>query len=181
MQLLNIPNTTDGTLSDICGFLQGVFCKSLSKIEFWVLIAKNLDKRAFLPYYLGCFYEIKETIMDQVKPKISVDYTENAVVATLTDEKILEQADIEALEASIMPLVEQGGGMNLVISFADVKFLTSAVLGLLIRVSKKVYESDGQLKLCSIEPKILEIFKITRLDKVFDIYEDREQALQAVT
>lgn len=119
--------------------------------------------------------------MDQVKPKISVDYTENAVVATLTDEKILEQADIEALEASIMPLVEQGGGMNLVISFADVKFLTSAVLGLLIRVSKKVYESDGQLKLCSIEPKILEIFKITRLDKVFDIYEDREQALQAVT
>lgn len=119
--------------------------------------------------------------MDQMNPKISVDYTEIAVVATLTDEKILEQADIEALEASIMPLVEQGGRMNLVISFAGVKFLTSAVLGLLIRVSKKVYESDGQLKLCSIEPKILEIFKITRLDKVFEIYEDREQALAAVT
>ena len=119
--------------------------------------------------------------MDQMNPKISVDYTENAVVATLADEKILEQADIEALEASIMPLVEQVGKINLVISFANVKFLTSAVLGLLIRVSKKIYESDGQLKLCNIEPKILEIFRITRLDKVFDIYEDRDEALSAVT
>jgi anti-sigma B factor antagonist len=119
--------------------------------------------------------------MDNVNPKIGVEYTENAVLATLTDEKILEQADIEALEASIMPLVKQAGKINLVISFADVKFLTSAVLGLLIRVSKKVYESDGQLKLCCIDPKILEIFKITRLDKVFDIYDDREQALQAIT
>ena len=134
-----------------------------------------------MPYYLACFYKLKETVMDQMNPKISVDYTENAVVATLADEKILEQADIEALEASIMPLVEQVGKINLVISFANVKFLTSAVLGLLIRVSKKIYESDGQLKLCNIEPKILEIFRITRLDKVFDIYEDCDEALSAVT
>ena len=118
--------------------------------------------------------------MDQVEPKISVEYVENAVVATLTDEKILEQADIDALESSFMPLLEQGGSMNLVISFSEVKFLTSTVLGLLIRISKKIYESEGQLKLCCIEPKILEIFRITRLDKVFDIYEDRWQALEAV-
>ena len=118
--------------------------------------------------------------MDQEQPKISVEYTEKAVVATMTDEKILEQADIDALEASIMPLVEQAESINLVISFADVKFLTSSVLGLLIRVSKKVYESDGQLRLCCIEPKILEIFKITRLDKVFEIHENKQEALDSV-
>ena len=118
--------------------------------------------------------------MDQAEPKISVEYLEKAVVATLTDEKILEQADIDALEASFMPLLEQGEGMNLVISFSEVKFLTSTVLGLLIRISKKIYESEGQLKLCCIEPKILDIFRITRLDKVFDIYQDRRQALEAV-
>jgi anti-sigma B factor antagonist len=119
--------------------------------------------------------------MDQLNPKISVEYTQNAAVATLADEKILEQADIDALEASFMPLVEQKNGINLVISFGNVKFLTSAALGLLIRVSKKVYESDGQMKLCCVDPKILEIFKITRLDKVFDIHEDTQQALDALT
>ena len=117
--------------------------------------------------------------MEQLHPKISVEYTAGTAVATLTDEKIHEQADVEALEASIMPIVEQAGKINMVISFANVKFLTSAVLGLLIRVSKKIYESGGQLKLCCIEPKIMEIFRITRLEKVFEIYEDQEEAVQA--
>lgn len=118
--------------------------------------------------------------MDQMSPRIEVEYAQNATVTTLTDEKILEQADIQALEDSIMPLIESSDEINLVIDFSKVKFLTSAVLGLLIRISKKVYESGGRLKLCSIDPKILEIFKITRLDRVFDICEDRYEALRGL-
>jgi len=118
--------------------------------------------------------------MDKMSPKIAVEYTQNATVTTLTDEKILEQADIQALEDSIMPLIESADRINLVIDFSNVKFLTSAVLGLLIRISKKVYESQGRLKLCAIDAKILEIFKITRLDRVFDISPDRYDALQGL-
>lgn len=115
--------------------------------------------------------------MDQVHPKISVDYVKKATIATLTDEKILEEADIQALEDSIMPLIESSEDIKLVLDFSNVEFLTSSVLGLLIRISKKVYESNGLLMLCGINSKILEIFKITRLDKVFDIHEDRYDAL----
>ncbi len=118
--------------------------------------------------------------MDQVQPKIAVEYDKNATIVTLTDERILDESEVQALANSLMPLVEEADGINLVIDFGNVKFLTSAVLGLLIRVSKKVYESGGQLKLCSINPKIFEIFRITRLDRVFDIYEDRLQATQGL-
>ncbi len=104
----------------------------------------------------------------------------NATIATLTDERILEEIDVQGLENSIMPLIEEAGGINLVIDFGNVKFLTSAVLGLLIRASKKIYESEGQLRLCGINPQIFKIFKITRLDRVFDIYEDREKAIQSL-
>ena len=117
--------------------------------------------------------------MDQVQPKIGVEYTENATIATLTDEQILDEGEVRALENSIMPLVEEAGAINLVIDFGNVKFLTSAALGLLIRVSKRIYESGGHLKLCGINPKILEIFKITRLDRIFDIYDDRPGAMQS--
>ena len=118
--------------------------------------------------------------MDKANPKISVEYSEKAVIATLTERKILEQAEIEALESSIMPLIEQAGGVNLVVNFCNVEFFSSSVLGLLIRVAKKIYESDGQLKLCQINPKILEIFKITRLDRIFEIYETRQEAIQSL-
>ena len=122
----------------------------------------------------------KGVYMDQVHPKISVEYEGEATIATLTDEKILEESDIQALEGSLMPLIESSERINLVLDFCKVQFLTSAVLGLLIRVSKKVYESQGQLKLCGINKKILEIFKITRLDKIFEIYLDRHDAVQSV-
>jgi anti-sigma B factor antagonist len=77
-------------------------------------------------------------------------------------------------------VVEQGERINLILDFCNVRFLSSAVLGLLIRVSKKVYERDGQLKLCNIDPKIHEIFKITRLNKIFDICQDIEDAFESL-
>lgn len=115
--------------------------------------------------------------MDHVHPKIGIEYVKKATIATLTDEKILDEADIQALEDSIMPLIESSEEIKLVLDFSNVEFLTSSVLGLLIRISKKVYESKGLLMLCGINSKILEIFKITRLDKVFDIYDDRYDAV----
>ena len=115
--------------------------------------------------------------MAAIKPRISVEYTGNATIVTFTDEKILEEKDIQALQESIMSVVESaGGGINLILDFCNVRFLSSAVLGLLIRISKRVYQHDGQLRLCNINPKIYEIFKITRLTKIFDIYKDLESA-----
>jgi len=114
--------------------------------------------------------------MAPLKPRISVEYGQDATIITFTDEKILEERDIVELQESLMGVIEQAEKINLVLDFSAVKFLSSAVLGLLIRVSKKVYERDGQLRLCNISPRIYEIFKITRLTKIFDIYPDRASA-----
>jgi len=114
--------------------------------------------------------------MTSLKPRISVEYGEGATIITFTDEKILEERDILELQESLMGVIEQGEKTNLILDFSAVKFLSSAVLGLLIRVSKKVYERDGRLCLCNISPRIYEIFKITRLTKIFDIYPDRASA-----
>ena len=119
--------------------------------------------------------------MATIKPRISVEYTKNTTVITFIEEKILEESDIQALQESIMSVVEQAKRINLILDFRNVQFLSSTVLGLLIRVSKKVYEHEGQLKLCSIIPKIYEIFKITRLTKIFDIYPDLESAAESLS
>lgn len=114
--------------------------------------------------------------MAEMKPRIGVEYAENATIVSFVDEKILEEMDIRALQETIMSVIDQTERINLILDFGNVRFLSSAVLGLLIRISKRVYEQDGQLKLCSINPKIYEVFKITRLTKTFDIYNDLESA-----
>ena len=116
--------------------------------------------------------------MESVNPKISVEYAGQATIVTFTEEKILEDKDIQSLEKSLMGVIEQSKDLNLVLDFSNVKFLSSAVLGLLIKLSKRIYERDGWLRLCSISPKIYEIFRITRLTKIFDIYEDIKSATE---
>jgi anti-sigma B factor antagonist len=106
-----------------------------------------------------------------------LEYRGQVIIATLTDEKILDDDQLRSLEGSFLPLIQQTSGIQLIINFQNVKFLTSSVLGLLIRISKKVYEAEGTLRLCSIGPKILEVFRITRLDKVFDIHANVDDAL----
>jgi len=117
-----------------------------------------------------------EMTMATIQPNIGVEYAENATIVSFTDEKILEEKDINSLQESIMSVIEQTEQINLILDFSNVKFLSSAVLGLLIRISKRIYEHNGRLRLCNIDPKIYEIFKITRLTKTFDIYKNIESA-----
>jgi anti-sigma B factor antagonist len=116
--------------------------------------------------------------MAQMSPRISVSYADQATIVTFTDEKILEEKDVRELEQALASLIEQADGIALVLDFSNVRFMSSAVLGLLIKVSKRVYEREGRLALCAIGPKIYEVFKITRLTKIFDIYKDVDTAVE---
>ena len=74
--------------------------------------------------------------MEAVNPKISVEYAGEATIVTFIEEKILEEREIQALEKSIMAVIEQSEGLNLILNFSNVKFLSSTVLGLLIKLRK---------------------------------------------
>jgi anti-anti-sigma factor len=60
-------------------------------------------------------------------------------------------------------------GIRLVLDFSDVQYLSSADLGKLINLKKKVGAVRGKVRLRGIHPDLLEVFRITRLDQVFEI------------
>ena len=119
--------------------------------------------------------------MAEIKPNISVKYTDSATVLAFTDRKILEEQDIRALQDSVMSVVDQAEEIHLILDFGQVQFLSSAVLGLLIRISKRINEKNGKLTLCNISPKIYEVFRITQLTKIFDIQKDVDSAVNNVS
>jgi anti-sigma B factor antagonist len=48
-----------------------------------------------------------------------------------------------------------------------------------VLLNKKCQANKTKVKLCGISPTIREVFEITRLDKVFTIYDDETAALEA--
>ena len=107
--------------------------------------------------------------MEPNKSKISVQSGLNTTFVTFNDTDILEEGSIEALEKSIMPIVEEAEHENLLLNFCNVQFMSSAFLGLLVKIHKRICERGGHLELRNIDPELYKVFKITKLNKVFDI------------
>ena len=65
---------------------------------------------------------------------------------------------------------------KLLLDFGNVDHMSSAALGTLINVSNRVKEKNGQLRLANIKPQIFEVFVITKLNKLFRILPNRQEA-----
>ena len=69
------------------------------------------------------------------------------------------------------------GTYNIVINLEGVDFLDSTGLGVLVGALKRVKANGGELSLVCTQDKILKIFNITGLNKVFAIYSSDEAAV----
>jgi len=115
--------------------------------------------------------------MGSPEPKIEVNREGPILVVELLEEKILEEGRINELAQELFQVVQDNPGLHLLLSFSRVKHFSSALLGTLIRLNKRVSAGGGTLKLCQIRASLLEVFEITKLNKVFDIYRERTEAL----
>ncbi len=107
--------------------------------------------------------------MEANTPRVSIQRGVDMAFVTLNDKEILDEAAIKELEKSIMVLVDEADQRNMLLDFSNVKFMSSAFLGLLVKIHKHLRERGGELKIRNVDPKIFRVFEITRLNKVFDI------------
>jgi anti-anti-sigma factor len=104
---------------------------------------------------------------------------EVGVVNFLTSQ-VLDELNVQQLGQELAELVEKEYMVKMVINFGKIKFLSSAVLGKLISLNKKIAAQKGRLAFCEINEDIMQVFKITRLDKLIPIFEDEGEAIKAV-
>ena len=110
--------------------------------------------------------------------RFNIQTINGVTVAKFIDNRILDEATIQVIGDQMYRLVADHGLHKIILDFEDVEHLSSAALGKLINMKKKLDAVDGQLGLCSLRPELLKIFKVTKLTKVFDITASVEKALK---
>jgi anti-sigma B factor antagonist len=103
----------------------------------------------------------------------------DVTVVRFRDHKIVEDINIQELAQELFQLVEKDRREKILLNFSSVEFLSSAALGKLITMDKKVKAAGGSLKLSNIKPEIYEVFAITKLNRLFDIRDEEPEALAA--
>lgn len=119
--------------------------------------------------------------MSEQSPPISVVQEKDIRIVEFTSTKILDEANISEIGATLNAMIDESTPPKLLLDFANVDHLSSAALGMLINANNRIKQRNGQLRLANIKAQIYEVFVITKLNKLFQILPDRAQALKSFT
>jgi len=114
-----------------------------------------------------------------ISPRLFVEKIDGVTVASFADSSILDDEVIRDLELQLEVLLDDVGPPKVLLNFREVKFMSSAMLAVLVKFGRRLGKAGGRLKLCYLAPDLLEVFRITRFDRMFEIHPDETAALDS--
>jgi anti-sigma B factor antagonist len=97
---------------------------------------------------------------------------QNYSVLTILEERI-DAHNSGELKTCLLQLIE-GGENRIIVHLGNVRFIDSSGLGALLSGNKNIALKSGRLVLTNIQKQVLSMFELTRLNRVFEIYNDPE-------
>jgi anti-anti-sigma factor len=114
------------------------------------------------------------------KSNLDISSEGNAAVIAFTSAYISDVEEISGDSAQIRQFINKSHPQQVIFDFSGVKFFSSQVLGLLLEARAQLKSCNGQVVVCTLDPRLHRVFKITNLDRIFPLYPDRSSALDAI-
>ena len=120
--------------------------------------------------------------MSAVTPPVVVQDIESWCVVEFKTASLMDTMELARIADVIYPLVEVQGKRHIILDFHSVQYLSSQAIGILLTLNGKLRaHPPSKLVLCGVTPKLMELLKITRLDRVLTIKANQREALKTST
>ncbi|MCH2134929.1 MAG: STAS domain-containing protein [Phycisphaerales bacterium] len=107
---------------------------------------------------------------------LHVDSAGGVLEVSFLEKNILDESNIQQIGQELGDALEGKASPQMIIDFGNVEHLSSAALGILITMNNRIGDMGGRMCLANIRPQIFEVFKITKLDRIFTIHETAQAA-----
>ena len=114
-----------------------------------------------------------------ISKNLLVKEVSGVMVVNFIDKKISNEQDIYHIGQQLLSLVDFSN--KIIIDFVDVEYISCALLGKLIALHKRIEDSNGTLIIYNLNLQISEVFLTTKLNKFFNITNDKQEALHYFT
>jgi anti-sigma B factor antagonist len=111
---------------------------------------------------------------------IDVQEDDRAARVSLKLSRLTEDENIELLGRELFTLVEQSETSNMILSLRNVQYATSAFLGKLITLHRKLHRKQGKLVLCDAGDEFRGILQTSRLHTYFHLAVDGNAARETL-
>ncbi|MEY3018304.1 MAG: hypothetical protein RL336_1439 [Pseudomonadota bacterium] len=97
----------------------------------------------------------------------------------VTVARLIGRIDTKCVQ-SIGETLKAHSGDVLSIDMSKVSFIDSSALGLIVSTYRRNQEVGSKFCLFGMTPQVRAVFELTRLHRIFDIFENEPQAMSAV-
>lgn len=115
-----------------------------------------------------------------LKPSVQVHKLDDHLLAEFWDCLRLDPAPTLELRDIYERHVRAGGAPCVVIDLGGVEFAGSSALGNFVALQRTARQNGGRVVFCQVEPTVAEVFRASKLDRLFEFVADREAAAVAV-
>lgn len=116
--------------------------------------------------------------MDTQSSLISINHN-GAVACVKFLVRDVQSHDLPQIASELNALVDAADQPRIVIDFAAVHYLPTTGLGTLVELNHRVRRKGGQLRLAALDPRIMEVFTVSELVRVFHIDDTVQDAMKA--
>lgn len=103
-----------------------------------------------------------------------VDQNESSILYL---EGFLDAHTAPDLENELQKLISEDR-FNIVVNFKDLNYISSAGLGVFMGYIEQVRNNDGDIKMCSMSPKIYRVFDLLGFPTLYDIVDEEKKAIE---
>ena len=112
---------------------------------------------------------------------LTIQEMEKWLIVQFRTPSLMDPIALEKIADAVYPLVDEQDQRHMILDFEQVEFISSQAIGIVLTLKKKLGAlPHSTLVLCGVGPRLMELIKITRLDKVLKIRPTQKEALKVL-
>jgi anti-sigma B factor antagonist len=99
-----------------------------------------------------------------------------AVIMFLETAAMMEGDKVEEVARELFGLIESRRYTKVLLNLSNAGYMSSAMLAQLVRLHRKMQDVKGKVRLCALRPPVMDAFKVSQFDRLFEIFPDEPSA-----
>ena len=106
---------------------------------------------------------------------------DKATVIEFRIPSLMDPVQLEMIQAQLFKLVDEEDRRLMILDFSRVEFISSQAIGIVIGLNRRLAKlPHSKLLLCGVSGKLIELLRITRLDRVLTIKPTQKEAINSL-
>lgn len=113
--------------------------------------------------------------------QFNVQQINETTVVEFTSPSLMDPIELEQVAQKLYRLIDEEHRTKLILDFEKVHYLSSQAIGILLAMQKKLSAiKQSSLVLCGVGARLMDLLRITRLDRVLTIKPSQAEALRSL-